>query len=246
MYLSFFLPPFPPPLRPFSYFIFLYLFSMCLCLTLSGFPANGSLSACNGSPNCHALLFPLYSLGRHSAKSSISPTVTTLFPLFPFLFFFFFSLLQAAKLNYVRFENFALCLFYPCLFPVKTDCRLVQHVFLSCASAFVDSKFLVIVCNNVLYARLVFALRYGRQALHLLVLYCWPFASGSTYINIAPVAGPIGGGSIPMDSSIPGCSSNWSWWLSCCIDVCYCYRDVFGRDVFGSTGLGLGFELDQF
>lgn len=27
-----------------------------------------------------------------------------------------------------------------------------------------------------------------------LVLYCRPFAFGSTYINIAPMAGPIGGG----------------------------------------------------
>ncbi|CAG7944042.1 unnamed protein product [Penicillium nalgiovense] len=105
-------------------------------------------------------------------------------------------------------KNFALCLSYPYLFPVKTDCRLVQHVFLSCASAFVDSKFLVIVCNNVLYARLVFALRYCRQALHLLVLYSWPFASGSTYINIAPVAGPIGGG--PNELEQTWLLGNWS------------------------------------
>lgn len=81
---------------------------------LSGFPATGSLSACNGSPNCPALLFPLYSLGRHSAKSSISPTVTTFTTLFHlFLFFsFFFSFLQAAKLNYVRFENLRVVLLF--------------------------------------------------------------------------------------------------------------------------------------
>ena len=86
---------------------------------LTGFPATGSLFACNGSPNCHALLFPLYSLGRHSAKSSISPP-----PLPPYFlcsfFFLFFSFLQAAKLNYVRFENLCVVLFfYPRFFLVE-------------------------------------------------------------------------------------------------------------------------------
>lgn len=129
MYLSFFLPPFPPPLRPFSYFIFLYLFSMCLCLTLSGFPANGSLSACNGSPNCHALLFPLYSLGRHSAKSSISPTVTTLFPLFPF--FFFFSLFFK-QLNWIMFALRILrCAFFTL---VSSLLRLIAGLYNTCFS----------------------------------------------------------------------------------------------------------------
>ncbi|KAJ5969888.1 hypothetical protein N7501_006136 [Penicillium viridicatum] len=34
------------------------------------------------------------------------------------------------KLNYVRFENLCVALFfYPCFFLAKTDCRLVQHAF---------------------------------------------------------------------------------------------------------------------
>jgi hypothetical protein len=111
-----------PPLRPYSISFSLSYFRCLSALLLSGFsPATGSLSACNGSPNCHALLFPLYSLGRHSAKSSISPHVTTLFPLS--LFFYF---LQAAKLNYVRFENF--CALFFTLFPLlRLIGRLVQH-----------------------------------------------------------------------------------------------------------------------
>lgn len=43
-------------------------------------------------------------------KVPFPPTVTTLFPLF--LFFLFFSFLQAAKLNYVRFENLLRCAFF--------------------------------------------------------------------------------------------------------------------------------------
>ncbi|KUM55736.1 hypothetical protein ACN42_g11505 [Penicillium freii] len=43
-------------------------------------------------------------------KVPFPPTVTTLFPLF--LFFLFFSFLQAAKLNYVRFENLCVVLFF--------------------------------------------------------------------------------------------------------------------------------------
>ncbi|KAJ9483274.1 hypothetical protein VN97_g10135 [Penicillium thymicola] len=98
---------------------------------LTGFPATGSLFACNGSPNCHALLFPLYSLGRHSAKSSISPTVYHFISFVAFFFLFFFFFLRAAKLNYVRFENLCVVLsfFYPGFFLVKTDCRFVQHAF---------------------------------------------------------------------------------------------------------------------
>ncbi|KOS37302.1 hypothetical protein ACN38_g11912 [Penicillium nordicum] len=98
---------------------------------LTGFPATGSLFACNGSPNCHALLFPLYSLGQaFCEKVPFPPPFTTLFPLLPF-FFLFFSFLQAAKLNYVRFENLCVVLsfFYPGFFLVKTDCRFVQHAF---------------------------------------------------------------------------------------------------------------------
>lgn len=97
----------------FSYFIIFSLsYFRCLsALMLTGFPATGSLFACNGSPNCHALLFPLYSLGRHSAKSSISPHRYHLISFVPF-FFFFFSFLQAAKLNYVRFENLLRCAFF--------------------------------------------------------------------------------------------------------------------------------------
>ncbi|CAG8103698.1 unnamed protein product [Penicillium nalgiovense] len=153
-FLFFFFYPLLSSSAAFSYFIFLYLFSMCLCPYAIG-------------------------VSRH----------------------WVFVCVHSAK-------KFCVCLSYPYLFPVKTDCRLVQHVFLSCASAFVDSKFLVIVCNNVLYARLVFALRYCRQALHLLVLYSWPFASGSTYINIAPVAGPIGGG--PNELEQTWLLGNWS------------------------------------
>ena len=128
-YVSFLFSPLfdSPPLRPVVFYYSLSYFRCVSALMLSGFPATGSLSACNGSPNCPALLFPLYSLGRHSAKSSISPNVTTFTTFFP-LFLFFFSFLQAAKLNYVRFEDLASCFFLP-LFLVKTDCRLVQHAF---------------------------------------------------------------------------------------------------------------------
>jgi hypothetical protein len=71
---------------------------------LSGFPARGLCLRVTEVRIVHALLFPLYSLGRHSAKSSISLRYT-LFPLC--LFFLFF--LQAAKLNYVRFEDRFCC-----------------------------------------------------------------------------------------------------------------------------------------
>ena len=48
-------------------------------------------------------------------KVPFPPPLPPYFLCFPF--FFFFSLLQAAKLNYVRFENFALCLFLPLSLP---------------------------------------------------------------------------------------------------------------------------------
>jgi hypothetical protein len=65
-----------------------------------GFPALGLCLRVTEVRIVHALLFPLYSLGRHSAKSSFTLHVVSFVSLF-FLFFF----LQAAKLNYVRFED---------------------------------------------------------------------------------------------------------------------------------------------
>lgn len=135
MYLSFWFPPvFSSPqhssFATFSYFIIFSLsYFRCLsALMLTGFPATGSLFACNGSPNCHALLFPLYSLGRHSAKSSISPHRYHLISFVPFFSFFF---LFFKQLNWIMFalRIFCVVLFFLSSFLVKTDCRLVQHAF---------------------------------------------------------------------------------------------------------------------
>jgi ABC-type multidrug transport system permease subunit len=64
-------------------------------------------------------------------KVPFPPTVTTLFPLFPFFsFFFFFSLLQAAKLNYVRFENLR-CAFFTL---VSSLLRLIAGLYNTCFS----------------------------------------------------------------------------------------------------------------
>lgn len=111
--ISLFFPPTHSSFATFSYFIIFSLsYFRCLsALMLTGFPATGSLFACNGSPNCHALLFPLYSLGRHSAKSSISPHRYHFISFVPFFFLFF---LFFKQLNWIMFalRIFALCFFF--------------------------------------------------------------------------------------------------------------------------------------
>lgn len=111
-------PPFHPPVCALSYPFLIYFSMSTLPLMLPGFSHPGSLFACNGSFELFMRFFPLYSLGRHSAKSSISLR----YALFSFVFTFFFSFffLQAAKLNYVRFDD---CFLFSLVRP------LVQHLF---------------------------------------------------------------------------------------------------------------------
>lgn len=79
------------PLCALSY-LFLLFFDVYSALMLSGFPTLGLCLRVTEVRIVYALLFPLYSLGRHSAKSSISLRYA-LFPL-SYLFFSFFFLFK--------------------------------------------------------------------------------------------------------------------------------------------------------
>lgn len=57
---------------------------------LPGFPTLGLCSRVTEVRIVYALLFPYTPLGRHSAKSSISPTIRLISFVFTFFFLFFF------------------------------------------------------------------------------------------------------------------------------------------------------------
>lgn len=89
--------PFFHPLCAPSYLLFfLPLFRCLLCPHVIGFSHPGSLSACNGSPNCLCASFSLILLGQAFCEKFHFPTICLISFVLTFFFFFF---LQAAKLN---------------------------------------------------------------------------------------------------------------------------------------------------
>jgi hypothetical protein len=101
LFFSFTHPP-SPHLSLFALFriFFSFIFRCLLCPYATGFSRPGSLSACNGSPNCSCASFSLILLGQAFCEKFIYAT-----PCFLCVSFFSFFFLQAAKLNYVRFED---------------------------------------------------------------------------------------------------------------------------------------------
>jgi hypothetical protein len=131
MYLSLlFFYPLSSSFAAFSYYFFLSIFDVSLPLCYRGFPPLG---LCLRVMEVRIVMrfFSLILLGQAFCEKFHFLHRYHLISFVPF-FFLFFSLLQAAKLNYVRFENFALCLFYFTL--VSSLLRLIAGLYNTCFS----------------------------------------------------------------------------------------------------------------